>query len=46
MAEVADVDDPAIPVAENEACVAKVRKILDEWGPEMRKRMREIRNSG
>ena len=46
MVEVADVYDPAIPVAENEAYVAKVRKILEEWGPEMRKKMQEIRNSG
>ncbi len=46
MVEVADVYDPAIPVAENEAYVAKVRKILDEWGPEMQKKMQEIRNSG
>ena len=45
MVEVADVYDPAIPVAENEAYVAKVRKILDEWGPEMQKRMQEIRRS-
>ena len=43
---VADVYDPAIPVAENEAYVAKVRKILDEWGPEMQEKMQEIRNSG
>jgi CPA2 family monovalent cation:H+ antiporter-2 len=46
MVEVADVYDPAIPVAENEAYIAKVRKILDEWGPEMQKKMQEIRNSG
>lgn len=45
MVEVADTYDPAIPVAENEAYVAKVRKIQSEWGPELQKRMMEIRNS-
>ena len=45
MVEVADVYDPTIPIAENEAYVAKVRKVLNEWGPELQKKMTEIRNS-
>lgn len=44
MVEVADTYDPAIPVAENDAYVAKVRKILNEWGPELQKQMVDIRN--
>ena len=46
MVEVADVYDPAIPVAENEAYIAKVRKITGEWQPALHKQMEEIRGSG
>ncbi len=46
MIEVADVYDPAIPVAENKAYIAKVRKIMEEWQPQLQKEMEEIRGSG
>ena len=45
MLEVADAYDPAIPAAENEAYVARVREIRGPWQEELAEMMKDIRAS-
>ncbi|MEL6874926.1 MAG: NAD-binding protein, partial [Pseudomonadota bacterium] len=44
MIEFADVYDPDIPSWDNEALIAKVRQLQEEWEPELREQIIAIRN--
>ena len=43
MIEVADVFDTSIPAHQNTALVERVKAINEEWEPELRQRMDDIR---
>jgi len=46
MIEVADAYDINVPAHENDAYVAKVRSVIDEWEPAFKERMAEILKKG
>ena len=46
MPAVADLYDPDIPYHENDALIAKVRELRDEWDPVLREQMDEILKRG